>query len=77
MDWRVKAALCRGLSLPGGRALHRFAQQRLTRSVTNESRMVLDEEIKAVRRMPLADRFAGYELEDLAARHGHYLLRPA
>ena len=34
MDWRVKAALCRGLSLPGGRALHRFAQQRLTRSLS-------------------------------------------
>jgi hypothetical protein len=38
---------------------------------------VLEEEISAVRRMPLADRFAGYGLDDLAARHGRYLLRPA
>jgi SAM-dependent methyltransferase len=45
--------------------------------VTEESRMVLEEELRAVRQMPLADRFAGYDLEDLAARHGHYLLRPA
>jgi hypothetical protein len=45
--------------------------------VAEESKMVLEEEIRAVRRMPLADRFAGYDLDDLAARHGRCLLRPA
>jgi hypothetical protein len=45
--------------------------------VAEESKMVLEEEISAVRQMPLADRFAGYGLDDLAARHARYLLRPA
>lgn len=45
--------------------------------VLEESSEIVPEDLEALARLPLAERFRDYTLDDLGARYGRYVLRPA
>lgn len=43
-------------------------------TVLDEAKEIVPEDLEALARLPLAERFRGYALEDLGARYGRYVL---